>query len=593
MNPPRVDDDAFDRLVADMLHGIAATDSVALLERVLRADAGRRAQYVDRALFHAQLAATPLAAGVSRRASPSRPASPPAAARGAGSRTGRPSRRSIGVLFGGGLAIVAAAAVTIALGLRRPDEATPWADGITRTEDRWIADGAIRSPSPGGYDTRQLPAQWIGMLATPSTDDRPLPRTSLAAGGQASRLRTACGVDVEVDATGVFGLVSGRAGALFTGGMRARLSGPEQSYSVEAANLRVVDLGTEFRVRNLGADRVEVTVLDGEVEVQSRARLPLVHWSFASPATGSSSSDSETGRVGDARGHRDAIQGLEAVAGPAIRPAGGAVDGAAVAFDNTGGSYLRVEGGTGERVGTGLFSFSTGISIEAVVTPAWSGKAFDYDEIWRKEDGDSRVLLSFQNDAPRNAAYSVPAVPGGPCLAFGLQLTQPGASAPRYDELDMPLDGREGRPTLADLVDGRPHHVVATFDSFSGRKAIFLDGRLRFSHVYPEGSLIVSGGPEPAFIGSHRGGENFTGSLDELALYDFALSSEEVAEHGRGLTAGRRVTPTVHLVVADPGEHDRHWRVVSRLETGQSAIFNRLTGLPADGIPGLPPAARE
>ena len=36
-------------------------------------------------------------------------------------------------------------------------------------------------------------------------------------------------------------------------------------------------------------------------------------------------------------------------------------------------------------------------------------------------------------------------------------------------------------------------------------------------------------GPEPAFIGSHIGNENFNGVIDELAFYNFALTAEEIA----------------------------------------------------------------
>jgi hypothetical protein len=592
MNTRSVDDDAFDHLVADMLHGVATADSVALLDAILRADPHRRTLYVDRALLHAQLPATLVAAGLSGRTLMATAEPRPAAAIVEGSRRVGPRRRSIAGVVAAGLAtlaLVAALAVTILSG--SPERTGTRPGGFDESRLRRAAAGGSGPVSPGGYDTRQLPAQWIGMLSSSSAGERPLARTSLAAADPGSRMRTAAGADVEVASPGVFGFVSGETGALFAGGVKARVSGAAQTYAIESANLRVVDLGTEFRMQSLGEDHVEVTVLDGEVEVQSRTRLPLVHWSFAPPAADPSSP--EVIRSGDARRHRDAIHGLEAVPGPSVRSVRGAVDAGAVGFDNTPDAHLRVGGGTGERVGTGLFSFSTGISIEAVIVSAWSGNALDYDEIWRKEDGDSRVLLSFQNDAPRHAGYSVPAVPNGPCLSFGLQLIRPGATVPRYDELDMPLDGRDGRPTLAEITDGRPHHVVATFDSFSGLKAIYLDGRLRFFHAYPEGSLIVSGGPEPAFIGSHRGGENFTGSIDELALYDFALSAQEVVDHRRCLAAGR-ILPSAHQPPpSTPAEQNRHWLAVSRLEAGQSAVFNRLTGLPAGRLSEEPPAARH
>ncbi len=534
--------DDFDSLVADMLHGTASAATASQLESLLAADPGKRSIYLDRAMLHAQLAATPLALGLAGRVHP--PMQLPPIDLFAAEQ--RPVSWA-GNLLRGGLAALAAAAI-VALTITGRDAAV----GI----------------AAGSYDTRQLPSQAVGTLIQPAAAGLPLVRTTLSAAGQSSRLRTVAGADVELAAPSVFGLMSGDAGALFEGGVRARVTAPEQSYSVEAANLRVVDLGTEFRVDRIDGDRIAVTVLDGEVEVQSRLRLPLVHWSF------DDLKDEEQTAT-------DAIQSLTAVAGPAVRPVAGVVGGAAF-FDNSSGAFLRVEGGTGDKVGAGLLSFSTGISIEAFIAPQWSGEPFDYDEIWRKEDGNSRVLLSFQNDRTKHAGFSVPPVAAGPCLSFGLQVTAPGASGPRYDELDMPLDGVDGRPTLAELTDGRPHHVVATFDSFTGMKAIFIDGSLRFTHTYAAGSLIVSGGPEPAFIGSSRGAENFTGSIDELSLYDFALTAEEVAEHRRRLLSGQPAIPPAAFVRSDSGDRPIHWQGVTRLVEGQTRVFDQRSGLPVE-----------
>jgi hypothetical protein len=544
MSPLPLTDDDIESLMAAMLHGTVSAADARRLEAILAAEPARRAVYLDRAILHAQLAATPLALGLSDRRRPH--AASPLVPSGR-AEAERPRLFSAGNLLRGGLALLAAS-VMFWLAVPVRDEA--------------------EQMTAGGYDTRQLPSEPVGVMSQPAVNGRPLVRATLAAAAQPSRLRMATGADVELDAPGIFGLVSSEAGVLFAGGVRARVNAPEQSYSVEAANLRIVDRGTEFRVDRIDDDRIAVTVLDGEVEVQSRLRLPLVHWSFDDLAAGGQTAT-------------DAINSLTAVAGPAVQPIAGIVGGAA-SFDNSGGASLRVEGGTGDKVGTGLLSFSTGITIEALIVSQWSGRPFDYDEIWRKEDGNSRVLLSFQNDGTKNVGFSVPPVAPGPCLSFGMQVTTPGAAAPRYDELDMPLDGRDGRPTPAELTDGRPHHVVATFDSFTGVKAIFIDGKLRFSHTSPAGSLIVSGGPEPAFIGSSRGTENFAGTIDELSLYDFALTAEEVAEHSRRLLAGEPAIPPAALVRTVAGDRPLHWQGITRLVEGQTRVFSQRTGLPVE-----------
>jgi hypothetical protein len=378
------------------------------------------------------------------------------------------------------------------------------------------------------------------------------------------RLTSADGADVRLEGSSRFGFASGDSGALFRGSVRARVEDPTKTFSVVTSNLRVVDLGTDFRVSQLDADRVAVTVLDGDVEVQSRVRLPVCYWPF---------DDRDKNHRGtDQRLTTDAMQSLPAECGDALQRCDGIVGQGAVRLDNSTGSFARVEGGTGEKVGLGTLSAAEGITIEALIISQWTAAFRDYDEIYRKEDGNCRVLLCFQNDGDRHTCHAEPAVAPGPCLSFGLHL-----AGRDYKELDMPLDGREGRPTVAELTDGRPHHVVATYDSFTGRKAIFIDGTLRFEHAYPEGTLIVSGGPEPAFIGSHSGYENFNGVIDELALYDFALTADEIAEHHERTRRGE-----TYFGPRTTRPNAPRWQAITRITEGQTQIFNSRTGLAAE-----------
>jgi len=384
------------------------------------------------------------------------------------------------------------------------------------------------------------------------------------------RLTSSDGAEVRLEGSSRFGFASGDSGALFSGSVRTRVADPSKTFSVVTSNLRVVDLGTEFRVSQLDADRVAVTVLDGDVEVQSRVRLPVCYWPF-------DDRDNDRGndeRDSDQRVTTDAVQSLPAAFGDALQRCDGIVGQGAVRFDNSTGSFARVEGGTGEKVGLGTLSAADGITVEALIISQWTAGFRDYDEIYRKEDGNCRVLLSFQNDGMTNPGFMEPAVAPGPCLSFGLHL-----AGRDYKELDMPLDGRDGRPTVAELTDGRPHHVVATYDSFTGRKAIFIDGMLRFEHAYPEGTLIVSGGPEPAFIGSHIGIENFHGVIDELALYDFALTADEIAEHHERTRRGE-----TYFGPRPTRPNAARWQAITRITEGQTRIFNSRTGLASTPI---------
>lgn len=412
----------------------------------------------------------------------------------------------------------------------------------------------------GDYDDRTLPVVTVATVrdGVDGREARPLAPTTLRA-GDAMSLTSSSGADLELLDAAVFAVSSGDEGALYGGGIRARLPDPAARFSVTASNLRVVDLGTAFRIDRIDDEHVSVTVLEGEVEVQSRVRLPLVYWPF---------DDHETA-AGAVR-VTDAVGGLVATLGPGATPVGGLVGAGAVRFDDTRSAVARIDGGTGERVGTGTLAMASGITVEATIASAWSGRHRDYDEIYRKEDGNCRVLLSFQNDGTSHAVFTEPAVAPGPCLAFGLHLAGRG-----YRELDMPLDGRDGRPALAEITDGRPHHVVATYDSFTGLKAIFIDGVKRFEHAYPVGTLVLSGGPAVAEIGNSRDGEPFTGVIDEFALYDFALTSDEVAGHWRRVAAGEN-----YFGSEPPAAGWPRWQAVTRLVEGRTMTFNQQTGLP-------------
>jgi hypothetical protein len=414
------------------------------------------------------------------------------------------------------------------------------------------------------YDHRDLPKATVATLRPAPADNMPASRptrpwtispTTLTVDQGEARFASAGGADVRVEGPAMFGVSSQTGGVLFGGSVRARLERPASTYSVLASNLRVVDLGTEFRVTVVDDEHVNVHVLDGEVDVQARVRLPLYYWNF----------DAVGRTPGGAVGAGETRLSL----GRAVRRVAGLVGGGALAFDNTMDSFVRVEGGTGEEVGTGGMACTSGISIEAMFVSRWAGGFRDYDEIFRKEDGIYRILLSFQND---DWDYDVPPVAAGPCLSFGLHLEQHG-----YSELDLPLDGREGRPRVADLTDGKPHHVVATYDSFTGRKAIYIDGQPRFEHTFPVGSLVLSGGPAPAEVGNTRRHEPFHGILDEVAFYDFALTSDEVAAHFRSASSGR----TYFGAGAEQLQSAR-WHSVTHIHEGGQRVFNKFTGLPVD-----------
>ena len=200
---------------------------------------------------------------------------------------------------------------------------------------------------------------------------------------------------------------------------------------------------------------------------------------------------------------------------------------------STGAIHCNNTGADGVNIGNGL-TFNTSLTISAWIKPTWSGNSGDYDEIFRKEDGNNRILFSFQNDGNNGGAS--PPVTAGPVLSLGL-------NNGGYKEMDMKLDGVSGRPTLAQLKDGNWHHVAASYDSATGVKAIYVDGTLRFSTTHS--GNVLTGGGAAAVIGnaSTGGGEAFTGDIDEFALFRVALTASQVANLASGANTPLDVLP--------------------------------------------------
>jgi len=136
------------------------------------------------------------------------------------------------------------------------------------------------------------------------------------------------------------------------------------------------------------------------------------------------------------------------------------------------------------------------LSLSAWVLPVTLDKE-RYREIFRKEDGDQRVLFSFQEF--------------GRVLSFGL-------NAGGYAECDAAI-------TPAQLLDGSWHHCAATFDGKTMR--VYLDGK-EIGALERSGAL-AAGGSAPGCIGSSNGGECYQGAMDDLRIYKDALTADDVA----------------------------------------------------------------
>lgn len=173
-----------------------------------------------------------------------------------------------------------------------------------------------------------------------------------------------------------------------------------------------------------------------------------------------------------------------------------------------------------------------GITLETIFTSNWDG--LDQAEFFRKEDGNSRILLSFQRlENITNDFGQLVGDENFPGISLGINVN--GA----YEELDVAFDGQDGRPTLAEVSDGNPHHLAATYDATTGVKSIYLDGVLIGSFSYGGAASLTTGGATDAYIGNYTSNsEPFDGVLDEFAIYNSALSLSDIQAHIGNVLAG-------------------------------------------------------
>jgi|GEM_PF-107974 len=142
------------------------------------------------------------------------------------------------------------------------------------------------------------------------------------------------------------------------------------------------------------------------------------------------------------------------------------------------------------------------ITISAWIKPERVGKGgWEWQEIYRKEDGNARALMAI---GEREKKHS---------LCFGLGIDG------KFVEHGAPL-------APSKLLDGKWHLVCVTFDGKAMK--FYADGEEIGATTKASGA-IDTGGEAPAYIGSYKGtGEFFKGGIDDVRLYNRALSAGEI-----------------------------------------------------------------
>ena len=108
--------------------------------------------------------------------------------------------------------------------------------------------------------------QW-GDETRPRTAGAQLPKGRLGFAAGVARLQLESGVVVAIQGPAEFELLGGNAMEMFAGHVRAQVPTAANGFTIHAAGINVIDLGTEFGVRADESGNVEVHVFAGSVKI--------------------------------------------------------------------------------------------------------------------------------------------------------------------------------------------------------------------------------------------------------------------------------------------------------------------------------------
>ena len=307
-------------------------------------------------------------------------------------------------------------------------------------------------------------------------------------------------------------------------------------------------------------EELKVTVQKGELRSFAKTGAPKHYLPL----------DEVTDRTPDKIGNAHGI-----LAGTTEKSKGLIGDGA-IQFNNLNGDYVNLGSGGGKAKASGSFAVTDGLTVEVMTHSGWTGKKNDNDHLFRKDSTGYKyrykIVLSLQNDYEKWGKYTRPKSKPGPAVSFGIFMV----NEYEYDELEFVLDGQDDRPTLEEFKS-KPQHIVATYDSESGWKRLYLNGKVMAEYQYPPGTRILTGGPEPAAIGNKLNRDAtegpFKGVIDEFAFYDFALLPGEVEQHYKNVSSGK------NYYGYSPGKEADLKKRLLIIKAGEAVILDQKTGL--------------
>jgi large repetitive protein len=208
----------------------------------------------------------------------------------------------------------------------------------------------------------------------------------------------------------------------------------------------------------------------------------------------------------------------------------------------------------------GLYGSADALGVPGAITDGSSPA----DTAISMNGTDSAVMVA-QSASPSPTSFSLEAwfkttTPAGKILGFGDSSSPTGSGS--YDKhLYFNSDGSlnfgvwngeedlVSAPPSLNLADGSWHHVVATQDS-SGMK-LYVDGNLVGSNDVTTSQSYTGYWHVGGDSGWSDDGNDFTGSIDEVAIYPYALSAAQV-ENDDQIGTGQSTTPTAPPAPSTP-----------------------------------------
>ncbi len=478
-------DELLEQQIAAVVAGAPSEAEGRALNARLRGDRAARRLYIEHLMLHGQLQWELAQPGRVNGGLPVPPARDSGTVSGAESAARRQQRRRANARNRALAAAALAAGVLLA-----------WSLGVF-------------APGPAARLLETSTAQWDG--PAPGRDLRPQ-RLHLASGLVALRFRD--GAKVILQGPAEFEVLGGAAGRLISGRLVGRAPDGAHGFTINAAGMDVVDLGTEFGVAITGARQADVQVFEGVVEVGRPG-----------PAESSDRRRLGIGQAVHVDGAKGTVETAEFAPASFARVMPGELEDPGLdrglvgwwTFAETSGTVVRDASGHGhygELVGAGF-------TMERAGVPGRVGRALAFDGrttcIKVAHSGDFELnALSIQAWIRPEGAQDGDAQIFSRNRCYGLGVCGNHWFKWYFWDRDALLPWN--------FATGRWYHLVATFDG--AQRECWIDG-------VKIGSLASNPPPARAgevMIGTLAGRDNcfFHGAIDDLRVYDRALSSDEI-----------------------------------------------------------------